>query len=95
MSQADSRMPTDPDIALEGTYEPGELALLQTLVDSLLDEMIDSGDYLLAEKNRDALRTRLAMAVFQCADAGERDPAVLRRRVIEIFRAPASSRTAA
>ena len=95
MLEADDRMPIDADFTPNGTFTPTDLALLQGLVDNILEDLIESGDYLFADKNRDALRARLALAVFQSADSGERDPSVLRRRVIEVFRAPASSRTAA
>ena len=38
------------------------------------------------------LRHRLAIAAFQAAAAGERDADALRRRMLDIFFAPASAR---
>jgi hypothetical protein len=81
--------------ASDGVLNASHPPRLNELVDEILDDMIDSGDYLLADKNRDALRARLAVAVLQCAETGEDDTEALRRRVLELFRAPAAARTAA
>ena len=83
------------DDALRAAFDSSGLSFFQGLVDGILEDMIESGDYLLADKNRDELRHRLAIAVFHCAESGERDAAALQRRVMEAFRMPASSRSAA
>jgi hypothetical protein len=82
------------DLARRAAAAPADRTQIR-LADDILDDMIASRDYPLAATNRDALHARLTTAVLECADRGERDPAVLRRRVIEIFRAPLSRRTAA
>jgi hypothetical protein len=76
-------------------FDSEDLAFFQEVIDDVLDDLLESGDYPLAAKNREELRHRLAMAVFQCAEVGERDATSLRRRVLEIFFAPSSSRPAA
>ena len=72
-----------------------ELSFLQDIVDSALADLIESGDFPLAEKNRETLRHRLAIAAFQSAAAGERDATTLRRRMLDLFFAPSSGRPAA
>ena len=73
-------------------YNSSDLSFLQDLVDGALADLVESGDYPLAEKNREVLRHRLAIAAFQAAAAGERDADALRRRMLDIFFAPASAR---
>ena len=95
MPEAEIRVPHEVDDALGAAFNSSDLAFFQGLVDTILDDMIESGDYPLAAKNRDELRHRLAIAVFQCAESGERDGPALQRRVMEAFFTPASNRSAA
>jgi hypothetical protein len=78
-----------------GAFDSDDLAFFQRLIEDTLDDLLASGEYPLAESNREALRHRLAIAVFQSAEAGERDLAALRRRMLELFFAPSSNRGAA
>ena len=77
----------------EPAYDSSDLSFLQDLVDGALAELVESGDYLFADTHRDELRHRLAIAAFQAAAAGDRDVALLRRRMLDIFLAPATART--
>jgi hypothetical protein len=94
VSKPEAVVPRPEEPIAGAAFDSDDLSFLQGLIDDLLEELLESGDYPLAASHREALRHRLAIAVFQCAAAGERDVVSLRRRVLGIFFAPASNSAA-
>ena len=83
---ADRMLQTDSgDQITSSTYNSSDLKFLQGVVEDLLEEILDTGEYLFEPTNRELLKTRLSVAIFKYAEGGERDYDHLRRQVMATF----------
>ena len=73
-------------------YEPANLDHFAKILNDILNEFADAGDPLADPEARADTKARLAIALFQCAEAGERDYERLKRAAVA---AVAASRRAA
>ena len=72
----------DVDSARVRFYDPGDLDDLWKIQRDILDDLIIEGSPWAAPKNADHTRARLAAALLECADTGERDQERLKRHAL-------------
>lgn len=72
----------DVDSARLRFYDPGDLDDLWKIQRDILDDLIIEGSPWAAPKNADHTRARLAAALLECADTGERDQERLKRHAL-------------
>ena len=63
-------------------YDPGDLDDLRKIQRDILDDLIIEGSPWAAPKNADHTKARLAAALLECADTGERDQERLKRHAL-------------
>ena len=66
-------------------YDSADLRSFEETVNAVFADLKRAKDYPLEPGVTDVLRLQLAAAVFECASQGERNPATLKKRVLERF----------
>ena len=75
--------------AAKSQFELAELATFAITIESVLDELTRAENYPLEPGIIEILRVRVAAAIFDCADRGERDPNRMKQLVTTQFLKPA------
>ena len=75
--------------AAKSPFELAELATFAITIERVLDELTRAENYPLEPGITEILRVRIAAAVFDCADRGERDPNRMKQLVTTQFLKPA------